>query len=157
MFLLVSVILLTRGISGRENPPWQVDPPARRPPWQGEPPGRETPLERSPPAYGQWAAGTHPTGMHSCSGWAITQDLSVLSDRCHIYKELSQIKFYKWCDTTVNIWCIKKRWCWLWSARPEKMIIAILMLGCWLINGSLISKPVNWKPHNYGQTVRIYH
>ena len=65
------------------RPPWQGGPPAGRPPqgeppmagrphppcrenppWQGGPPpaGRTTP----PLAYGQWAAGTHPTGMHSC-------------------------------------------------------------------------------------------
>ena len=42
-------------------------------PCQGDPPAKEAPpLPRSPPprkqtpAYGQWAAGTHPTGMHSC-------------------------------------------------------------------------------------------
>ena len=63
----------------RENPPGKETPLARRPPWQGEPPqqreppqqeeppGKENPPGReTPPAYGQWAAGTHPTGMHSC-------------------------------------------------------------------------------------------
>ena len=48
---------------GRETPPGQGDtPPAGRPPQARRPPGRENP----PPQYGQWAAGTHPTGMHSC-------------------------------------------------------------------------------------------
>ena len=32
-----------------------------RPPWMENPPGKQT------PAYGLRAAGTHPTGMHSCS------------------------------------------------------------------------------------------
>ena len=60
-----------------EPPPDQADTPpgpGRHPPRQGEPPpGRENPPDQAdiPPrkktaAYGQWAAGTHPTGMHSC-------------------------------------------------------------------------------------------
>ena len=45
--------------------------PGRPPPDQADPPGAETPQTRPPPwkqtaAYGQRAAGTHPTGMHSC-------------------------------------------------------------------------------------------
>ena len=86
MFLHVCVILFTGGVSGEPPPRDQADPPGRErtpgtkekpppqdqgepprdqadpTPWQGEPPppGRET------AAYGQWAAGTHPTGMHSC-------------------------------------------------------------------------------------------
>ena len=70
----------------RQTPP---PGPGRHPPGQGEhtpppgpgryhppPPGtRQIPLlqENPPPpgkktaAYGHWAAGTHPTGMHSCS------------------------------------------------------------------------------------------
>ena len=82
------------GSPGRENPPGSKHPPPEQtPPQQGEPlpPGtRQTrpPLEQTPPApprsgrppgpgrppppgkqtlaYGQRAAGTHPTGMHSC-------------------------------------------------------------------------------------------
>ena len=41
----------------RADTPWEQTPP-RSPP--GIPPGKQT------PAYGQRAAGTHPTGMHSC-------------------------------------------------------------------------------------------
>ena len=59
---------------GREEPPQQGDPPAGRPPRQGDPPRADTPPQEQthpPPgeqtaAYGQWAAGMHPTGMHSC-------------------------------------------------------------------------------------------
>ena len=117
MFLLVSVILLTGGVSDRENPPGKEAPQARKPhvagdssprrspplphpprrppltpgketsltpgresPLAGRPPGKETPWQGDPlarrppgretlPAYGQWAAGTHPTGMHSCWVW----------------------------------------------------------------------------------------
>ena len=35
-------------------------PPGRDPTWTRPPPGKQT------PGYGQRAAGTHPTGMHSC-------------------------------------------------------------------------------------------
>ena len=88
MFLHVSVILLTGGVSrqappGPGRPPGQGEPPPPgpgNPPGPGPPPGtRQTPqAERTAPrdqadppgnqtaAYGQWAAGTHPTGMHSC-------------------------------------------------------------------------------------------
>ena len=41
----------------RSRPPLGADPP----PGSKPPPGSRPP----PPAYGQWAAGTHPTGMHS--------------------------------------------------------------------------------------------
>ena len=49
-------------------------PPGPDPPCQGEPPRPDPPWHLSPPpprrkqtaAYGQRAAGTHPTGMHSC-------------------------------------------------------------------------------------------
>ena len=46
-----------------ETPPDQADTPpgpGRHPPNQADPPGKQT------PAYGLRAAGTHPTGMHSC-------------------------------------------------------------------------------------------
>ena len=92
MFLHVCVILFTvggGGSPGRENPPRQGEPPRQGPdpPGQGEPPwqGPDTPQDQttppSPPpshleqtlphkkqtpAYGLRAAGTHPTGMHSC-------------------------------------------------------------------------------------------
>ena len=76
MFLLVSVILLTGGgvclsACWDTTPPLGADtpgsrhPPEQTPPEQTPPiPGSRPPQEQSP-AYGQWAAGTHPTGMHS--------------------------------------------------------------------------------------------
>ena len=46
------------GVSGQGEPPQ---------PGQGEPPqSRHPPPGKHTPAYGQRAAGTHPTGMHSC-------------------------------------------------------------------------------------------
>ena len=60
----------------RTDPPLeQTYPPTRSrytPPEQTPPLGADTPLEQTPPGkqtptYGQRAAGTHPTGMHSCS------------------------------------------------------------------------------------------
>ena len=58
MFLLVSVILSTGGAASVHA---RIPPPGRRPPGKEAPPKK-----KSPPAYGQWAAGAHPTGMHSC-------------------------------------------------------------------------------------------
>ena len=47
-----------------DTPPDQADTPQTRqtPPWT-----RQTPPGKHTPAYGLRAAGTHPTGMHSCS------------------------------------------------------------------------------------------
>ena len=44
---------------GADTPPG-ADPPGTDPPWEQTPPRKKT------QAYGQRAAGTHPTGMHSC-------------------------------------------------------------------------------------------
>ena len=47
---------------GMENPPWMENPPGwRTPRMENPPPGKQT------TAYCLRAAGTHPTGMHSCS------------------------------------------------------------------------------------------
>ena len=74
------------------TPPWTRHPPTRHPPGSrppspgsrppradppppgpGPPPDQAQhppsplpPVRKQTPAYGQWAAGTHPTGMHSC-------------------------------------------------------------------------------------------
>ena len=53
-----------------QNPPGPYTPPEQTPPDQ-TPMGADTPQEQTPPgkqtpAYGLRAAGTHPTGMHSC-------------------------------------------------------------------------------------------
>ena len=61
MFLLVSVILSKGGDLPQYTPREQELPPDQAPPRSRHPPGAGT-----PPAYGQWAAGTHPTRMHSC-------------------------------------------------------------------------------------------
>ena len=75
IFLHLFVILFTGEV-------WQGEPPGlgEHPPWHGEPPqtrhipcrrqtppGMETPPGKQTPAYGLRSAGTHPTGMHSCS------------------------------------------------------------------------------------------
>ena len=48
-----------------EQTPPGADPPEQTP-WEQAPPRAGTPPPKQTPAYGQWAAGTHPTGMHSC-------------------------------------------------------------------------------------------
>ena len=50
MFLLVSVILSTGGVSRRETP-WQ-GPPGKETPLAGRPPSKETPLPGGPPGQG---------------------------------------------------------------------------------------------------------
>ena len=70
IFLHLLVILFTgggsalvhAGIPPRSRPPLGANTPlgADTPPEADPPPGKQT------PAYGLRAAGTHPTGMHSC-------------------------------------------------------------------------------------------
>ena len=97
MFLLVSVILLTgwgRGVclsacwippttphptpntpypTPAHSPPPKAGPPQQADPQEADPPGSRhpPPSGKQTPAYGQWTAGTHPTGMHSCVDWKI--------------------------------------------------------------------------------------
>ena len=84
MFLLEFVIVFTGGSASVHVgiPPWeqsypleQSSPKSRYPPGAGTPQGqippRADPHKSRPPrrqtlAYGQRAAGKHPTGMHSC-------------------------------------------------------------------------------------------
>ena len=62
----------------------QTPPAADTPPEKTHPPGADTPSDQTPPdqthpppkqtpAYGLRAAGTHPTGMHSCLNYPIGQ------------------------------------------------------------------------------------
>ena len=92
-----------RGVSSRENPPARENPPTREnppgpgrhppdqadPPWDQAdtnppspsppPPDQADPPRKQTPAYGQWAAGTHPTGMHSCLQYLlITPEMYVI-------------------------------------------------------------------------------
>ena len=79
MFLQVCVILFTGGgclpqcmLGYHPPPPWEQMPPGSRHPPRADTPREQTHLlEQTPPgkqttAYGKRAAGTHPTGMHSC-------------------------------------------------------------------------------------------
>ena len=87
MFLQASVILSMWGRGGLpqcmlgyhlpgadppEQTPQSRHPPGSRPPGSRHPPGADPPGSRHPPprkqtpAYGQRAAGMHPTGIHSC-------------------------------------------------------------------------------------------
>ena len=85
IFLHVCVILSTGGGSASVHagipPPWSRPNPQSRhlpeqtprreqtPPWSRPPP---PPPRKQTPAYGQRAAGTHPTGMHSCNIYFLT-------------------------------------------------------------------------------------
>ena len=66
-----------------QTPPGSRSPNQTSPPGADTPPLRaDTPLEQTPPpgkqtpAYGIRAAGTHPTGMHSCHYLQLTQFLA---------------------------------------------------------------------------------
>ena len=72
----LSACLDTPPSPGADIPPGSRHPPEQTPHQEHTPPGTDTPPEQTPPnqtpprkqtaAYGQRAAGTHPTGMHSC-------------------------------------------------------------------------------------------
>ena len=90
MFLLEFVILFTGGwgclpqcMLGYTLPPEQIPPGADTPP-----PGKQI------PAYGLRAAGTHPTGMHSCSIGSFQKKMVVYvyfswSVKLHVQLDLS--------------------------------------------------------------------
>ena len=109
---------------GQGEPPWQGDPPGQGEPpsretppgqgepphGQGEPPSRETPpagrppgegrtprAGRTPPAYGQWAAGTHPTGMHSCL---------ILMSKSWVWAAFSRCHYSRWLAAFLHIFSI---------------------------------------------------
>ena len=88
-------------------PPGQGEPPqaGRTPPGQGEPPRKKT------AAYGQWAAGTHPTGMHSCLNhvrtFCLRNELSpmMISATCekNIKRQASlSFELYAWISAMCN-------------------------------------------------------
>ena len=78
----------------RYQTPWSRHPPDQAPPTTPAPPGPDPPHpEQTPPspgpdppprkqtaAYGQRAAGTHPTGMHSCI--KLFYDSDKRTDKC---------------------------------------------------------------------------
>ena len=68
MFLHVCVILFIGGVSGQGEHPRTGRPPPEHtpPPGADTPPSSRHPPRMHTPAYGQRAAGTHSTGMHSC-------------------------------------------------------------------------------------------
>ena len=68
---------------GADTPPDQAHPPGpgTHPPDQAHTAGSRPPQTRHTPqmqtaAYGQWVAGTHPTGMHSCC-WLVWVSLFI--------------------------------------------------------------------------------
>ena len=67
-------------VPGR-TPPDQTDPPGpgRTPGTRQTPPGPGRPPRKQTPAYGLRAAGTHPTGMHSCQYSALIACVSINS------------------------------------------------------------------------------
>ena len=88
-----------------QTPPWLLDPPVEQTPpgsrhvWDQTPP---SPLEQTPPppgkqtpACGQWAAGTHPTGMHSCLNYEATYSPSAETLSLIIHQTLESLHQFK--------------------------------------------------------------
>ena len=67
IFLHLSVILFTGGVSGKENPPGHGEPPRHgEPPWHGDPPGIENPPQHGePPQHGDPPGHGEPPGMET--------------------------------------------------------------------------------------------
>ena len=116
MFLQASVILSTGGVClsvcwdtttpPEQTPPWTTPPQSRHPPFEQTPPWsrhpqRPTPPDQTPPppgkqtpGYGQRAAGTHPTWMHSCVVIDLHQlHIKVLNDGFRSATRLFLFKF----------------------------------------------------------------
>ena len=100
LFLHLFVILFTGGggsasvHAGIPPPPGSRHPQPPRPdppgadthtPQSRHPPGADHPRKQTP-AYGLRAAGTHPTGMHSC--WIITLVLYLIYNRQMMYSKM---------------------------------------------------------------------
>ena len=66
----------------RSTPPGTKPPREQTPPWSRHLPGADPPPKQTP-GYGQPAAGTHPTGMHSCSILSFIPKLTMQSWRVH--------------------------------------------------------------------------
>ena len=80
----------------RENPPARRTPQTRQTPHHPPAPGRPprqggTPPGKQTPEYGLRAAGTHPTGMHSCSDY--------ISNACWDISCLSCSRFVCWSNS----------------------------------------------------------
>ena len=77
----------------RQTPPDQADPPHPPGTKENPPPGpRRTPPGKKTAAYGQWAAGTHLTGMHSCS--------YIFADNNQLYGTMPKWNFHDICQQT---------------------------------------------------------
>ena len=125
MFLQASVILSTGGCLPQcmlgYHTPWEQTPPGQTPPGSRHPPRADTPQADTPradtppqadtpgsrhpppkkqvPAYGQWAASTHPTGMHSCfriCSWTVWMGLNeiciIVRYPCYVAKAIVSMK-----------------------------------------------------------------
>ena len=92
------------GMSEADHPPPQeqtppqvrpplVRPPRVRPPRVRHPPGADTtlPPPEQTPAYGQRAAGTHPTGMQSCYIWIWEEITGFVRDKLAILRHHEKI------------------------------------------------------------------
>ena len=90
------------GYPPRSRPP-RADPPRNRhPPGTKYTPRLSTPPGKQTPAYGQRAAGTHPTGMHSCSNLsskaACLETWDFQRRRINVKKEIRVAIYWHFCE-----------------------------------------------------------
>ena len=71
--------------------PREQTPPGSRHPQSRHPPGAD-PLQKQTAAYGQRAAGTHPTGMHSCYFCCNVSNTKKSLNSVKTFKENSTVK-----------------------------------------------------------------
>ena len=79
-----------------------IYPPGADLPRSRHPSGADTPPRKQAPAYGQRAAGTHPTGIHSCILFyclsTLLEFITVLFIPLNVYLRVELISFMMECD-----------------------------------------------------------
>ena len=109
-----------RALRDRQTPPRQADPP-----------GKQT------PEYGLRAAGTHPTGMHSC--WKVKSPCGTTLDEPNIVLYFCETDFSKWWRSTQWLHFLQLLLCLVLEVRGKRMKLASSGLS-WPFSLSLYSK-----------------
>ena len=90
------------------HPPLEQTPPGQTPPGADTPQSRHPPPEKQTPAYGQWAASTHPTGMHPCVFWLRLQCLarynSLIAEDMSSKLSVTEAKWWMDCGSRCSHW-----------------------------------------------------
>ena len=107
-----------------QTPPGSRQPRADTPLGADTPPGSRHPSRKQTLAYGQWAAGTHPTGMHSCFLIKLLLFSKVLTNYSfHATSDLRNIFITKviYKILCITLWLNKTDWSYFSSRRHESI------------------------------------